>query len=337
MNAATRTYAVVDSGTTSTRLRVWQGDRVIWSESRAAGAKDTAVEGSTAKVEAALRELLAAAKSATGATPEAIICSGMITSNMGLFELPHLPAPAGPDDITRGMVQREFPAISDVPLTFVPGVKTLPGTGAGQGRAVGTLEGLATGDVLRGEEAEIVGLRGALGLDSAALFLHIGSHHKAIEVDAEGRILASRTAITGELLAAVTGNTILKSSIVAVDGLELDLEAARSGFTAARDHGFGRALFLVRVGEQLGRQSRETMTSYLLGVLASLDVPLLAGAPRDTPVIVYGVGEFPRILGALLPREGFSAVQVVPLATADTAAAAGAVRLFEATSGSGRD
>src|SRR5690606_35717256 len=127
------------------------------------GAKDTAVDGTTVKVETALRELLEAARSGTGMAPEAIICSGMITSNMGLFELPHLPAPAGPEDTARGMVQRSFPEISAVPLTFVPGVKSLPGPDG--------LAGLATGDVLRGEEAEIVGLREALGLAGGAVFL----------------------------------------------------------------------------------------------------------------------------------------------------------------------
>ena len=78
------TYAVVDSGTTTTRVRIWRGGEVVWSANRQVGAKDTAVDGNTAKVAAALRELLAAATAETGAEPAAIICSGMITSNMGL-------------------------------------------------------------------------------------------------------------------------------------------------------------------------------------------------------------------------------------------------------------
>jgi hypothetical protein len=71
------------------------------------------------------------------------------------------------------------------------------------------------------------------------------------------------------------------------------------------------------------------MTSYLLGVLASLDLPLLAGAALDTPIVVYGVGSFPEILGVLLPAEGFTGVTVVDLVTADGAAAAGAIRLYQ--------
>jgi len=315
------TYAVVDSGTTTTRVRLWQGGHVTWSESRTAGAKDTAVDGNTSKVATALRELLDAAGSVATSAPEAIICSGMITSNMGLFELPHLPAPAGPDDTARGMVQRVFPEISATALTFVPGVKTLPGPGG--------LAGLATGDVLRGEEAEIVGLREALGLEGHMVFLHLGSHHKAITVDGTGRIIASQTAITGELLAAITGRTILKSSVVPLVDHDLNIGAARAGFAAAWETGFGRALFLVRIGEQLGGQTRQTMTSYLLGILAALDVPLLGGDSQDTPVIVYGGGAFPQLLGELLPGEGFTDVRVVSHDVADQAAASGAVRLYE--------
>ncbi|NLG65059.1 MAG: 2-keto-3-deoxy-galactonokinase [Actinobacteria bacterium] len=315
------TYAVVDSGTTTTRVRIWRDGEVVWSASRQVGAKDTAVDGSTAKVVASLRELLATATAETGSEPAAIICSGMITSNMGLFELPHLPAPASTDDTARGMVQRQFPDISNVPLTFVPGVKTLPGSDG--------LAGLPTGDVLRGEEAEIVGLRHALGIQPESLFLHIGSHHKAIQVAADGSILGSRTAITGELLAAVTSNTFLKSSVEPLDGLELEMDAVVEGFAAAREYGFGRALFLVRVGEQLAGQSPARMTSYLLGVLASLDLPLLTGAAPDTPIVVYGIGAFPGILGEVLLAEGFAGVRVASKAVADSAAVAGAVSLYE--------
>ncbi|HZJ10145.1 MAG TPA: 2-dehydro-3-deoxygalactonokinase [Trueperaceae bacterium] len=310
-------YAVVDSGTTRTRLRVWRDDAVQWTGSRSVGARDTALDGNTDKVVAALRELL----ETSAARPTAIICSGMITSNMGLFELPHLPAPASRDDVAAGMRQKSFTDLSEVPLSFVPGVKTLP---AGNG-----LAGLAAGDVLRGEEAEIAGLHDMLGLDRSTVYLHIGSHHKAIEVDVDGSILGSRTAVTGELLAAILGNTILKSSVVELDGLALDFEAALAGAHAARDHGFGRALFLVRVGEQLAGLGRDRMTSYLLGALASLDLSLLTAADPDAPVVVYGGDVFPRILVALLKEAGVNDVRVVEQGMADTAAAMGAVKLYE--------
>lgn len=316
-------YAVVDSGTTTTRLRLWQDGRQVWSGSRAAGARDTAVDGTTDKVRAALRDLLDLARKERPEPLDAIICSGMITSNMGLFEVPHLPAPAGPDDLARGVVQRSFPELGEVPLSFIPGVKTLPSTL--------DLSTLAAGDVLRGEEVEIAGMRATLGIEEDAVFVHIGSHHKAIDVDAEGRILGSRSAITGELLGAVVGNTILKSSVTELDELQLDVAAALAGAKATKDHGFGRALFLVRVGEQLGGFSKERMTSYLLGVLAALDLPLLAGSFNSDQqrIIVYGLGAFPEILSAMFAADGRTNATVVDKETADAAAAIGAVRLFE--------
>lgn len=310
-------YAVVDSGTTTTRLRLWRDGTIFWSGSRAAGAKDTAVDGNTSKVETALASLL----DQCGANPTAIICSGMITSNMGLFELPHLPAPAGLDEIARGIRQQVFDRWSQVPLTFIPGVKT-PILGDG-------VEHLSSGDVLRGEEAEITGLHEELALDQAAVYLHLGSHHKAIDVDASGRILASRTAMTGELLAAITGYTILKSSVVELAGLDVDLDAALAGAKAARNHGMGRALFLVRVGQQLAGESEVRMSSYLLGVLSSLDLPLLATTSPGAPVILYGGGLFRDVLAALIREDGFREVQVVEPEVADLAAARGAVRIYE--------
>lgn len=323
--------AVVDSGTTSTRLRLWVNGTHTWSGSRQAGARDTAVDGHNEKIRSALRELLSEAEGVGGAAPQAVVASGMITSNMGLFEVPHVRAPAGPHELARSLVRRTFPEISAAPFFFVPGVKT-------QADDL-SLDTLASGDLLRGEEAEIIGLRERLELREPATFVHLGSHHKAIDVDAEGRILGSRTAITGELFSAVSSHTILKSSVAAVDGLPLDVDAAMAGFRAVEDHGFGRALFLVRVGEQLAAQSREAMTSYLLGALAALDVPLLEhtrnGGSKDESVIVYGGSGFAELLAALLTRLGWTNVQAVAAETADDAAARGAIWLYECSEGLG--
>lgn len=329
-------YAVVDAGTSSTRVRWWQEGEVRWSGSRPVGARDTAMDGHDGRLRGALRELLAALARETGAEPEAVVCSGMITSNMGLYELPHLPAPASLDAIAAGIAQVDFPDLWPRPLSFVPGVRSLPNGAppppSGASPHPWPLGDLPGGDVLRGEEAEIAGLHPRLGLDRDSVFLHLGSHHKAIDVGADGAILGSRSAITGELLAAVREHTILKSSTTALEGLSPDPEAVMAGAEATRQHGLGRALFLVRVGEQQAGLGRERMTSYLLGALAALDLPLLApetgGEPSDTPVVVYGTGLFPELLTRLLLDHGWLDVRLVPAETADLAAADGAVRLY---------
>ena len=179
--------AVIDSGTTRTRVRLWDGAGVVWGQSEQAGARDTAADGHPGKVEAALGAMLTGAEGL-----EAAVCSGMITSNVGLKEVPHLLAPCSPEDTARGIVRQDFPEISEAPFYFIPGIKTLP-------QSLG-LENLEAADVMRGEETEAAGLRELLGLSEPVLLMHYGSHHKAIRVDGEGRILGSKTSITGELL-----------------------------------------------------------------------------------------------------------------------------------------
>jgi 2-dehydro-3-deoxygalactonokinase len=316
-------YAVVDSGTTTTRLRLWQDDRVAWSGSVAAGARDTAITGENRAIREAVAGLLARVTAETGARPTAVICSGMITSNLGLHEVPHLTAPAGPDELAAGIVYVQVEGVGDV--SFIPGIKTLPAPLA--------LDTLAGGDVLRGEEAEVTGLRAHLGLAAPATFLHFGSHHKAVDVDASGRITASRTAVTGELLAAVSEHTILRSSVAPLGDLTLDHEAMHAGARAAREHGLGRALFLVRVGEQLGALERERMTSYLIGALAALDTPLLPPPAAGATIVLYGHGVFPEALAALLERDGYDDVMRVDGETSDRAAVEGAVALYERARG----
>ena len=318
-------YAVVDSGTTTTRLRLWQDGAVRWSGSVSAGARDTAITGDARAIREAVADLLARVTSETGERPTAIICSGMITSNLGLFEVPHLAAPAGPDELAEGIVHTTIEGVGAV--SFIPGVKTL---GAGL-----TLDTLAAGDVLRGEEAEVTGLRAQLGLTEPATFVHFGSHHKAVDVDAAGRITASRTAVTGELLAATSEHTILRSSVVPLTDLTLDLEAMHAGARATREHGLGRALFLVRVGEQLAGLARERVTSFLIGALAALDTPLLPPPSAGATIVLYGHGAFPEALAALLAADGYDHVIRVDGEASDRASVEGAVALYERARGKG--
>lgn len=310
---------VVDSGTSTTRARLWRNGSVAWSDTRDAGARNTAIDGHPGQIREALRSLLITLHEQTDATPYGVVCSGMITSNVGLFEVPHLSAPAGPDDLARGLVRRDMPDITDLPLYFVRGVKTLP--------ASSDLDHLADADILRGEEAEIVGLRELLSLTDDAVFLHFGSHHKAIWMDGDGTIRRSRTAITGELYDVVSRHTILKSSVLPLDELELDREHCRMGLAHALAHGFGRTLFLVRVGEQIGGRSATQMTSYLVGALAAEDVRLVQDG-SDAPIVPYGKGAFPEVLTDHFQREGRTVVPV-DAETADRSAALGAARLFQ--------
>jgi 2-dehydro-3-deoxygalactonokinase len=310
--------AVVDSGTTSTRLRVWDGAEIRWVGRRMAGARDTAREGHPGSIERAIAELISEARHALDHPLTTVVCSGMITSDLGLHPVPHLPAPASLAALAAGVASAPFPSISTEPVRFIPGVKTLPDK-----LQVSALE---RGDLLRGEEVEVTGLRNLLGLDRASAFVHFGSHHKVIDVAADGTIEASRTALTGELLAALCEHTILRSSTTAAENITLEQEAVLAGAKACAEQGFGRAAFLVRVGAQLAQLGNDTTTSFLIGALAALDLPLLrAGDDRD--IILYGHGLFPQALAWLLETEGRPATRVDGDVT-DRASVVGALQIL---------
>ena len=91
-------------------------------------------------------------------------------------------------------------------VVIVPGVKT-------EG------ETIADADMMRGEETELIGLMEHL--ESAAVYVLPGSHSKLIHVDGAGRIVDFTTMLTGEMIAALSQNTILKDAIY-LAGTRLD-------------------------------------------------------------------------------------------------------------------
>ena len=91
-------------------------------------------------------------------------------------------------------------------VVIVPGVKT-------EG------ETIADADMMRGEETELIGLMEHL--ESAAVYVLPGSHSKLIHVDGAGRIVDFTTMLTGEMIAALSQNTILKDAVY-LAGTRLD-------------------------------------------------------------------------------------------------------------------
>ena len=84
--------------------------------------------------------------------------------------------------------------------------------------------------------------------------------------------------------------------------------------------------------EHLAGIPREHMTAYLIGALAALDLPLLAGGDTAAPIVLYGHGVFPGVLTQLL-ADGTRPIVRVDGATADLAAVVGAVALYERRAG----
>ena len=117
------TYITIDGGTSSTRVNFFKNGEILDTVKLDIGAR--ACVGNRkeyeCKIKCAIDEIILRNK-ASGV--ERILASGMITSEFGLCNLPHIFAPAGISEMHKNMHEQSFSEISSVPFVFVRGVKT---------------------------------------------------------------------------------------------------------------------------------------------------------------------------------------------------------------------
>ena len=117
--------ATIDCGTTNSRVYIVNDKgKVIGKASKKVGVKDTATTGSTETLKTGLEAAYYAAIEQAGLESNDIafiISSGMITSEIGLKELPHIWAPAGMQDLADNIIKVHDTSIFpiDKPVYFV--------------------------------------------------------------------------------------------------------------------------------------------------------------------------------------------------------------------------
>ncbi len=217
--------------------------------------------------------------------PEFIIAAGMLSSELGLLAVPHVDAPAGPDDVARRVAMTHIPEISDLPIYFIPGIRT-PG--------IDGPDGWFAADVMRGEECETWGAyttlqqAGAIESEGWQAFLWPGSHTKLVEVDSAGRITRSHTSLAGELLQVVAKHTLLAASLPGELPDQVDRDAAEAAGRAVARDGLGRAAFLVRIAALTQALSAYERASFWIGAVVQSDVDSLARHSILRPVVPFG-------------------------------------------------
>ncbi len=251
----------VDAGTTNTRVWLMRGDEVLAHANAMVGVRDSARDGSTDRLRAALRDLLAEVQTKENAS--CVIAAGMITSSLGLADVPHVAAPAGLAGLAAATQSYLFPDVTDLPVLLVPGIRS--GVAACDAHSVSQV------DVMRGEETLCVGLV-ELGLAPLpCTVLNLGSHWKAIQLDAGGRVRSSVTALTGELIHTTQTNTILASAVPHERPVNLAPTWAEAGMREQRQAGLARALFCVRLLEQKGDCTPDERLAFLIGAYLAAD------------------------------------------------------------------
>src|SRR5690242_20868399 len=115
-------------GTTNTRVWLMRGDRLLASTVEALGIRDSARDG-TGVIRKGLRKSIVntlgeAKRNGKPGSPEFIAASGMVGSNLGLTEVPHIRPPAGIEELAAAARWHHFPDISELPVLLVPGVRS---------------------------------------------------------------------------------------------------------------------------------------------------------------------------------------------------------------------
>jgi 2-dehydro-3-deoxygalactonokinase len=224
------------------------------------GVRDAAIAGSTAPVRDAVRRLITEL-SATGA-PAAVVGAGMITSALGIREVPHVAAPVRIEDLARHVVTFTDPDLCQVPIWLVPGVRCDGPT-------------ILDTDVMRGEETLVAGLLASGLAGPGTGVLNAGSHWKWIQIDGDGRIASSRTSLGGEVVHAVATTTVLKAALPEGPLRVVDEGWLIRGAEAAQAEGLLRAMFAVRLLQLQDRTTPEERHAYLVGATIAADVQAL--------------------------------------------------------------
>jgi 2-dehydro-3-deoxygalactonokinase len=215
-----------------------------------------------------------------------LLLAGMIGSNRGWKEAPYVAAPAGMDELVRGLTWAgERDAI-------VPGVSYLKNDRA---------------DVMRGEEVQLLGAVAAGLVDPDALVCHPGTHNKWATLR-DARISDFRTVMTGELFSLLKEHSILSDLLGGeVEANDIFKEAARR---AIFNETLPAELFEVRARVLLGQAKKEDAVSYTSGLLIGTDVRIGLSLPTSAQVTVIGRPELTRLYAAAIGEAKRDAIEL---------------------------
>lgn len=304
-----KTYVItIDTGTTNTRVLLWDENREIAAKADAdTGVRNTAIDGNNDRLKKAVRgcieEVMKQAEITFQSVSRVIGC-GMITSNVGLVEIPHVTAPAGEEELARHAEEILLKDVCPMHVTFIPGIKN-------SDEAV-TLDNYEKMDIMRGEEVEAIAILNRYPAGKSYLLILPGSHSKFISVDENKRITGCLTSITGELLSSITNDTIIADAVGRqfVSGEDYDREMVLTGFTCAGKTGMGRACFSARILNQFAIRDQKKIANYILGVALQNDITAVRNSDalclsRDTTIVVSGKNPLRRALADVIRADGY--------------------------------
>lgn len=268
---------IIDSGSTQTRLYLLREKEIVAEHLVAIGVnsgKPRALGDFKDAIAAGIRELLRA-NQLTLSDVRFAIASGMITSNLGLLDIPHITAPVSLEQLVSRVVKVKDPSILplDLEIRFVPGIKN-----AQVDRSWSSLRDI---DLMRGEETQAVGLITLLYKKRPLTMIELGSTTKLIHIDAQGRIAGSITSLSGQVYAAVKKETFIGASMLeAEDDDFFSADILQHACNSVHHAGLLRTLLFTRFIEFSLPCTAVERTFFCQAALAADDMKLFDEAER---------------------------------------------------------
>jgi 2-dehydro-3-deoxygalactonokinase len=231
-------FLAVDWGTTNRRVYAIDADgSVVATERDDRGVLSIAAGDFPAEV--------AGIRARFGDLP--MLCAGMVGSVRGWVRVPYLACPVDLPGLAAGLYW------VDPRTAIVPGLSARTARG---------------GDVMRGEEVQLLGAISAELVPANALLCQPGTHCKWVRM-VDGKVDQFRTTVTGELFALLTRHSLLADFLT---GAVVDGSAFRAGAAAAADATLLSDLFAVRASALLGTRPHDEAAAYVSGLLIGSDV-----------------------------------------------------------------
>lgn len=283
----------LDTGTTNTRAFLWCKDGTLLSSHKIeTGVARTAINGNNQELCEGIKccvEIILQQANIRATEVECILASGMITSDMGLKEVPHLTAPVGLAELAEGIHEASFPNITPIPFFFIPGMENqMKSFNSHNWRSM---------DIMRGEETEAIALLEKVPQNVPSILVLPGSHTKFIKAE-NGKLTDCLTTLTGELLSALTQHTLLANTVGKqfVQPESYCESMVRLGYETARKTGLSRAAFCARILKQQKNYTHSEMANYLLGAVLEQDLRALQASkfinPESQPYIILSGKKF---------------------------------------------
>ncbi|MFC0471770.1 2-dehydro-3-deoxygalactonokinase [Halalkalibacter kiskunsagensis] len=267
---------LIDSGTTNSRIRLVQNDhteQVVDVLKMKVGVRNTAIDGHNERLKSEIQRGIAKVIERNHLSADqvsSIVASGMITSNLGLYEVPHVTAPADLEDFVKHAKMVDSGEFFNIPCLFIPGMKNDSGELLAQSPQL-----VNEMDIMRGEEVEAFGLLKQLAPVGRGIMVLPGSHTKYVVIDQDQTLCFSLSTLGGEVLQAICSNTILSSSLNEKLVETIDTPHLLAGFHAAKREGLTRSFFHIRLLQLYSELDDNARANYFVGAVLQSDLQAL--------------------------------------------------------------